>query len=307
MSYHSGINQKVLEQEFFTNTTAMDQAVNEPNGSLLANLTYVRNYFASVIANFLPVNNPNFTGSLSSSSGGNINLINPSSYLKVPIISGVSTFTSQPLIYYGSSIGTFPIETRVIGEIKMVMSLTTPPNYLPCDGASLNTITYNTLFSVIGYAYGGFENNFNLPNFQGLFPVGANGVYDDVPASNLSTGFNTTGATNTFNNQAYFGGSAVSVAPILNKVPPHTHNIYDNGHTHNTAITPSTESTITPLGVQVYMYPDSTFVTTTSKGYTGIVIEGTGSNIQQIDPISNLSGVNITPPYIAVNYFICYQ
>jgi len=42
----------------------------------------------------------------------------------------------------------------------------------------------------------------------------------------------------------------------------------------------------------------------TSLSYTNIQINNNGSNIQQTDPLSNISGVNITPPFFAVYFYI---
>ena len=47
---------------------------------------------------------------------------------------------------------------------------TVPPvGWIMCDGASLSTLTYPDLFSVIGHAYGGAGLLFNLPDFRGRF------------------------------------------------------------------------------------------------------------------------------------------
>jgi microcystin-dependent protein len=311
MSYNSGINQRTLEQEFFDNTTAVDQPTNASNGSLIANLTFVRNYVASVITGLLPVNNPNFTGSLTSSSGGNITLANPFSYITTPSLTspsilGVSTFNSQPRVSYGSS-GVYPIETRVIGEIKILLSSTAPPNYIACKGVSLDTTTYSALFSVIGYTYGGSGVNFNVPDFTNYFLLGANGNINGVPVSNLATGDGQSGAINTSKPQSYFGGSLNTKTPLLQSVPPHTHLIQDPSHSHNYFYGVSQPSTITPLGTQQYLFPDTAVGGLTSASPTGISILSTGTSIQSVDPVSNLGGINITPPYIAVNFFIAYQ
>jgi len=311
MSYNSGINQRTLEQEFFNNTTTVDQPVNASNGSLLANLTFVRNYVASIITNYLPVNNPNFTGSLTSSSGGNITLANPFSYittpsLTAPSILGVSTFNSQPRVSY-DNLGVYPIETRVIGEIKILLSSTSPPNYLSCNGASLNTTTYSALFSVIGYTYGGSGASFNLPNFQNNFILGGNSNVNGIAVSNLTTGNGQGGAINTYKTQSYFGGSLNTKTPLLQSVPSHTHNIQDGGHSHTYFYGISQPSTITPLGTQLYLFPDNSVGSSTSTSTTGISVLSTGTGIVSTDPVSNLNGINITPPYIAVNYYIAYQ
>jgi hypothetical protein len=42
-----------------------------------------------------------------------------------------------------------------------------------CNGASLNTTTFATLFAAIAYTYGGAGANFNIPDAQGTFLRGA--------------------------------------------------------------------------------------------------------------------------------------
>lgn len=41
--------------------------------------------------------------------------------------------------------------------------------WLLCDGTSYSTTDYPDLFAVIGYTFGGSENNFNVPNCSGKF------------------------------------------------------------------------------------------------------------------------------------------
>ena len=41
-----------------------------------------------------------------------------------------------------------------------------PSGYLRCDGTSLSTTTYATLFAAIGYEWGGSGANFNLPDLE---------------------------------------------------------------------------------------------------------------------------------------------
>ena len=41
--------------------------------------------------------------------------------------------------------------------------------WLLCNGASYSTTDYPDLFAVIGYTFGGSENNFNVPNYKGKF------------------------------------------------------------------------------------------------------------------------------------------
>ena len=41
--------------------------------------------------------------------------------------------------------------------------------WLLCDGTSYSTTDYPNLFAVIGYTFGGSENNFRVPNYKGKF------------------------------------------------------------------------------------------------------------------------------------------
>ena len=49
--------------------------------------------------------------------------------------------------------------------IGMIVSydFTAPSSWLACDGDTLDTTTYATLFAVIGYEYGGSGTSFDLP------------------------------------------------------------------------------------------------------------------------------------------------
>ncbi|MBS4773071.1 MAG: tail fiber protein, partial [Proteobacteria bacterium] len=63
-------------------------------------------------------------------------------------------------------------DSAMIGEIKLWAGKTIPKGWHICDGSSLSKTTYKALYDVIGMAFGGFGNNFSLPNFKGRVPVG---------------------------------------------------------------------------------------------------------------------------------------
>ena len=56
-----------------------------------------------------------------------------------------------------------------IGTIFYTASSNTPAGFLVCDGSSLPTTTYQRLFNIIGYTYGGSGANFNVPDLRGEF------------------------------------------------------------------------------------------------------------------------------------------
>ena len=299
MSYFSGIDQRVRQQTFFNNSSTITQPLTQTATELLANLQYVQNYVGNRIANFLPINNPTFTGNLSTISG-TVNL--PTSNLTSTNITnanittanitnqGATQFTANPTININSV--SYPIQFRIIGEIKMLMPTTAsyaPPNYLLCDGSSYSVFGFSALFSAIGYAYGGSGASFNVPNFASRFPIGGNGSVSGVSSSNYATGNGEGGYSNTQKISYNYGGGSTNITPLLQEVPQHS---------HNTPFSNSADSTITPIGVQQYLYSDTT--------YTGVNTLETGSNIQQTDSISGGDGVNITPSYISCNFWICY-
>lgn len=51
-----------------------------------------------------------------------------------------------------------------VGDIKLIPGSTAPKGWLLCNGASVSTTTYSTLFAKIAYSFGGSGASFNLPN-----------------------------------------------------------------------------------------------------------------------------------------------
>jgi microcystin-dependent protein len=305
MSYNSGIDQRFRPQELFNNTIAEDQPITATNLSLIANLRYVQNWLSSVIVNYLPILNPNFRGTLTSSTGGNISLTNTNSYLSVPTITGNPNFTGVPTIQAGNVKSI--ISVVKVGEIKMFISNIVPDNFLKCDGSLFLVADYTVLFNIIGYTYGGSGAYFAVPDFSSSFPIGANSQNSlGCGLSNFATGNGEPTATNTYSPTANFAGGDTALPPILQVVPQHTHNILDNGHEHPTLLvgeiiiaTPA----VPPLPSLPWSLPAPPLYT--QSAFTGITIQGQGLDIQETDPVSGLNGVNITPPYVAVFFYIC--
>lgn len=65
-----------------------------------------------------------------------------------------------------------------IGAVVMWVGTTAniPSGFAVCNGASLSTTTYGTLFNIIQYRYGGAGANFSLPDFSGRVPEGIVGA-----------------------------------------------------------------------------------------------------------------------------------
>ena len=299
MSYRSSLSQRRLDGVYFSNSSATNQSITETNTAYLANLQFVRDWISQAYSGFMTVLNPTFTGTMT---GPNITLTDD---LSVPTITSNTNFTEVPTITTGGN--TYSVSTVPAGTIKMLISNVSPPaGYISCNGASYLVADYPNLFSVIEYTYGGSGANFNVPNFESYFPIGGNGSNSSGCAtSNYVTGNGTSGAINTFSTTANFGGSATEIAPLITQAPPHAHAVNDIGHNHTTNLAETFVAYVPlpPVGLYV-ITPQSTPASSTGRSTTGIAVLNNGADIQTTDPISGLSGVNASPPYVAVFYYI---
>ena len=230
--------------------------------------------------------------------------INLTGSLSVPTITSNTNFTSIPTIEVNSV--KYNISSAPVGTIKMLINNTiTPAGFLLCDGASYLIADYPNLYASIGNTYGGNSTNFNVPNMQSAFPIGGNNINSlGCATSNFVAGNGQSGATNTFAPSANFGGATTSIPPLLTEAPSHTHSVNDPGHSHTIDYVPldAPYITIPPVGQSLITPYSGTDVTTTSTA--NVTVLNYGTNIQATDSVSNLSGVNISPPYVAVFYYI---
>lgn len=137
---------------------------------------------------------------------------------------GVGAMNPNPVggIYFAqvSCVRSDP-EPFPIGLVGWYPALTVPTNFLTASGSSLSVNDYGSLFSVIGYTYGGAGSTFNLPNLQNVVPIGAGGSYG-VGASGGST------STTLSSGQI----PRFSSIPVSMSTPPHYHDINDVQHEH---------------------------------------------------------------------------
>ena len=153
------------------------------------------------------------------------------------------------------------------GSLLMWPTGTAPSGYLSCAGAAVSRTTYSTLFAVIGTTFGVGDGSttFNLPDYTGRSPLGANGSYA----------------------LASTGGSADAV------VVSHTHTatVTDPGHLHGSVFQPSGST----LG-------DGRFSNISSMdGVTASALTG----ITVANSTTGVSGTNANlQPYLAINFII---
>jgi microcystin-dependent protein len=268
MSFRTSISQQIINNVFYENSNV---DVNENILDSIASVNYVNDEVLNITTDISNINND------------------------ITNLNTAITDLQNQIDTLNNSI------VRITGSIFILVSSIAPEYSLYCDGSSYLVEDYQNLFNVIGYAYGGSGLYFNVPNMKNSFLLGGNGTLNNVSASNLISGNGTSGATNNF----YISGNSYPATnfPILTFAPPHTHLTIDPGHSHSIGDYPnygSFSGSTTPF-VNSTQNIDS-FPTSVSK--TGIGISNQGTNIQQIDPISGSNGVNITPPFFSVNFYI---
>lgn len=162
------------------------------------------------------------------------------------------------------------IDAPTAGLIALWGGATPPPGWLICNGASLNTVTYATLFAVIGYTFGGSGSSFNIPDMQQRFPLGGTSI----------------GVT---------GGGSVTLGST--NLPSHTHSIATEAD-HQHAIRYTTGAP------QQYIVAYS--ATATDGGYYSTTSNGEHSHGGATDSYGTGTAFNITPTFLALHYIIRY-
>lgn len=168
-----------------------------------------------------------------------------------------------------------------------------------CNGQAISKADYPRLYAVIGGAYGETATTFNLPDLAGRFPMGAGA------AALLSV------------------GGAALVSLTVDQMPAHTHGVDDPGHGHtftgdeHTHVLTDPGHTHTAAAVQVNSAGAGAAVGAAVAGNTGTATTGitiaaataTGTVSEETTGVTVASAgsgepVDITPPYIAVNWMV---
>ncbi len=111
-----------------------------------------------------------------------------------------------------------------VGAIEMYASSTAPNGWLLANGVGYATSSYPSLFSLIGYQYGGSAGTFNVPNLQGRTVFGATstapfsstvGSTGGVATTTVSVNFYTTSPTfSGGGGSGYYGFTQNNTTPI---------------------------------------------------------------------------------------------
>ena len=156
------------------------------------------------------------------------------------------------------------------GALLMWPTATAPSGYLLCTGSAVSRTTYAALFAVIGTTFGVGDGSttFNLPDYTGRSPLGANGSYA----------------------LASTGGSADAV------VVSHTHTatVTDPGHFHNT-----------PYNFATYAGGGSSGANNTFGSVNNPQTDTKTTGISVANSTTGVSGTNANlQPYLAINFII---
>jgi microcystin-dependent protein len=185
------------------------------------------------------------------------------------------------------------------GEIKIWAGSGLPNGYLWCNGASVATATYPTLFTAIGYTYGGSGANFNVPDLLERVPVGfgtMGGVADPGRISAVSAPLNP--------NILASNGGVSDVTLSTAQMAAHNHIGTSDGQNQNhkhsiTAVSGVGQATVAPAASGVFGFSPASVLTTSDndKDHThAFTTNNTGGG----------QAHNNMQPSIIVNYIIKY-
>jgi microcystin-dependent protein len=205
----------------------------------------------------------------------------------------------------------------VIGTIMLYASNKIPDNWLLCDGSILNINEYKILFYKIGTTFGGDGiNTFNLPDFRGNVPIGANNNYlignsggeekhtlliNELPEHNF------TGITSSNGKHNHTGSTSL--------IGDHTHNsnsnpdnFHDYGLIHKSYGGNNTSNGIN-LGEKID-YPDivttpiNLNISAAGSHLHNIIDDGDHTHTFSTTTIGSNTPYNIMQPYLVINYLI---
>ena len=181
------------------------------------------------------------------------------------------------------------------GSILLYGGSSAPTGWLICNGATLSTTTYGTLFAVVGYTYGGSGGNFLLPSMTNKFAFGGTpgvgGGSATILEANLPVHYHSiTGPT---------GGMSANSTLSHSITDPNHH------HTETSSVTGSV-TTAYASGANAFLNTGSVTVDTTSAA-TGISIAShTVSHDHTLPSFTGNtgSGTAYYQPHVVFNYII---
>lgn len=147
-------------------------------GLLNSNTSFLDTFLRSFENTFIGSSQPTTT------QAGTMWINNTTNPWVLSVYSGTTWITIGNIDTVGNTF-TVPTASYFVGDYKLSAQSANHGSWLLCDGSSVSTTTYATLFALpnMGYAFGGSGANFNLPDLRGLVPggIGLNGNASFVP------------------------------------------------------------------------------------------------------------------------------
>ena len=212
----------------------------------------------------------------------------------------------QTLPVYGDGSNFYTAVTNTVptGSIQMWSTATAPTGYVLCNGVAISRTLYSTLYGVIGTTFGVGDGSttFNVPNYQGVMPIGVNSTYTLAATGGAAT--TTLGTTNLPSHTHTFSGS-VSVSGNTSTALT---SIYDSGHNHS-----YTQFNANPGGGAPDGYSPSfnAFGSTTGTGAANLVDPGHYHSVTSTGSFSGTTGgtgsstaISTISPYLGINFII---
>ena len=217
----------------------------------------------------------------------------------------------QTLPVYGDGSNFYTAVTNTVpaGSIQMWATATAPSGYVLCNGVAISRTLYSTLFSVIGTTFGVGDGSttFNVPNYQGVMPIGSNGTY--ALASTGGAASTTLGTTNLPSHTHTFSGTVSSTGSGITSSGNAA--ISDPGHNHASGWSAGGGGSSAYIRAQntspeVNVVFTSTAVTgITDSGHThGFSVNSSGTASGTTDGTGSGTAFTNLPPYLGINFII---
>lgn len=214
-----------------------------------------------------------------------------------------------------------------LGEVTLFSGNFAPNGWSFCDGSTLTVQQNSALFAILGYAYGGNTNTFNLPDFRGVFPIGASTttggsapqrgarVAQSPPSTIRGSATGTLLSQNIppHSHEAVFTGTSsttnfdttLSVAQAAGQSAAQAGGSLSQGANSGTGAANILQPPGSTSGARVALNGGSGSITSTPAGTVQVSDSVPGEGLRPVILTVGGTADTVLPPYLAMNYIIC--